>query len=290
MKYVVSEDVNLLVKQELARLEIKENIKPVFFENLRKKMKKKLEDIFGKKKVVFIPAKEMRKGMEKLIEEESDGKQTVFLDRVYFPEKELHLDITRSVDKSLQEREETERFFFPPIEDQIKQLAQKTKEVVLADDVIFSGKGAEKIIDFCRKQGIKISSFIAGISIGEGRERVEKAGVPVKTVFYFAKAIDEICERDFFAGIVMSGRNVFGQNRNTGAPYFLPFGKPNEWASIPKEREEDFSKFCIEQSMEIWEEIGRLRGKPIKCGELERLPIGASQNGECFTEYLKSLL
>ncbi|MDD4761823.1 MAG: hypothetical protein PHZ25_02280 [Candidatus Pacebacteria bacterium] len=291
MKYIISEDVNLLAERELERLGSKGKIAPVFFEGLRKRLKKKLGKIFGEEKIEFIPAKEIRNGMENLIKEAAKKeRQPVFLDRVYFPKAELHLDITRSVDESLQEKEETERFFCLPIKNQIKNLSDKMKEIILADDVIFSGKGAVKVINLCREQGIEVKTFIAGISIGEGKERIEKEGVLTQSVLYFEKVIDEICERDFFAGMPMSGRNVLHQKRNTGAPYFLPFGNPNKWASIPKEAEEDFSRFCLKQSVEIWEEIGRIREKPVKCGEIERLPIRAPQNGEYFTDYLKSLL
>jgi hypothetical protein len=291
VKYIVSEDVDLLAGRELERLGSKRKIAPVFFKGLRGRLKEKLEGIFGKEKVKFIPAEEIRDGMKNLIKEATKKEgQPVFLDRVYFPEAELHLDITRSVNESLQEEEETERFFCLPIEIQIKNLSDETREIILVDDVIFSGKGAVKVINLCREQGIEVKAFIAGISINEGKERVEKEGVLTQSVFHLEKVIDEICERDFFAGMPMSGRNVLHQERNTGAPYFLPFGNPHKWASIPKEVEEDFSRFCLEQSAEIWEEIGRIREKPVKCGEIERLPIRAPQNGECFTEYLKSLL
>ena len=52
------------------------------------------------------------------------------------------------------------------------------------------------------------------------------------------------------------------------APYFKPYGNPNERASIPLEYEKTFSKGCLERSAYLWEEIDKIRNGETIIGEL----------------------
>ena len=56
----------------------------------------------------------------------------------------------------------------------------------------------------------------------------------------------------------MSGRTVITKSGKAyGAPYFYPFGKPEQWASIPSDKAEEFSLFCLTQTLIMWEKIER---------------------------------
>jgi len=48
-----------------------------------------------------------------------------------------------------------------------------------------------------------------------------------------------------------------------GMPYILPYGKPAEWASIPAESACAFSRFCLSETMAIFEEMEGLSQQKI---------------------------
>jgi len=131
---------------------------------------------------------------------------------------------------------------------------------------------------------------VAGVTIGEGAKRLKKeTKAELWTVIYYDEVIDEICERDFYPGVPLSGRTVKGQ-LNVGAPYLLPFGKPTHWASIPKEWEKEFSRFCLQQTIKLWEEIEEISGKVVRNCDLDRLPVGFNWDKTRFVENLRHLL
>jgi len=285
-KYVVSEDMELVLKQLTAicglALPPKENIA-----QLRYALKQQLQAVFGPA-VEMITAESMRNGMEAAIAQTSTI--PVSLDRLYVTCVH-HIDMTRSVDTELRDCGETERCDSAPLPVQIKALAvEGVREVTLVDDVVFSGNGIVRLIELCAAYGVTVRAVIAGIAIGEGEQKITARGIPVHAAHRFSQVIDEICERDFYAGLPLSGRNVTMQLHNTGAPYFFPFGKPCEWASVPVEHAESLSQFCLRQNIALWRAIEAMSGTTVQCGDLPRLPFGAPCNGKPFVSYLESLL
>ena len=77
--------------------------------------------------------------------------------------------------------------------------------------------------------------------------------------------IDQVCERDFYFGIAGSGIMI---DKTYKAPYFLPFGNPNERASIPTEYEREFSIGCLRRSLRLWKEMETLSKKEIYMRDL----------------------
>lgn len=101
--------------------------------------------------------------------------------------------------------------------------------------------------------------------------------------------IDQICERDFYFGIAGSGISVQTGTKITKSPYFLPFGKPVERASIPKEYEQYFSNTCIARSITLWEEIERLSNKKILIKDLPEQITNTNPNDEVIKVLKKGL-
>lgn len=139
------------------------------------------------------------------------------------------------------------------------------KEIILADDVVFSGNVLKTIIDKFNNNGISVIGITSSVATKESFEYFNKNLVlGLKTGFLLEKkVIDQICERDFYYGIAQSGISVLENNKVLKAPYFIPFGNPYERASIPKEKELDFSLSCIKRSKILWEEIYKLSNKEI---------------------------
>jgi hypothetical protein len=284
--YVISEDIHLLLSEWAKKRGFKlPSIK--FFKQLREEMKEQLERIFGNGNVDMIPVSDLRQGMQRLIKE--TRLPAVSMDRVYIKTNPA-IEVTRVVDDSLNDCGIAPRFGASPIEEQLLAIKRKYKEITLVDDVVFSGKVMSNIVQSLEAIGVKVPVVVAGITIGEGVRRLgEKTKARILSVHYYEGVIDEICERDFYPGVPLSGRTLRGRT-NMGVPYLLPFGKPAEWASIPKEWEIKFSNFCLRQTVKLWREIEEVSGKEVRNCDIERLPIGFRRNKTRFIENLSTLL
>ena len=161
-------------------------------------------------------------------------------------------------------------------------------EVALVDDVIFSGTVLERIINLLSRINIQVPIICAGIGIGEGINRIKATKRQVRCVRTYEKVIDEVCERDFYPGVPLSGRLLAG-GENIGIPYLLPFGNPESWASIPSQQAANFSKFCLRQTISLFDEIERGSDKQVFCRNLGRKVIGLPMDAR-YTDALRKIL
>ena len=149
------------------------------------------------------------------------------------------------------------------IYEQIKRLGIlfKGKEIIIADDVVFSGGVLRTIINMLEKYDVKVVLIIASITSKIGYDyfnRTLKYGLKANYIMN-DDVIDQVCERDFYFGVAGSGIMIKTTEGYLKAPYFLPYGNPNERASIPVEFESIFSKGCLERSLLLWESIDKNR-------------------------------
>lgn len=282
--YVVSEDIHIL----LAEWAIERGfVMPPdeFFRQLRKEAKQYLSDIFGVDNVDIVSAVELKCGITKLIRETE--LLAVSMDRVY-SNSNMKIQVARTVDESLNDCGVKVRFGTPAIEEQLFNVREKCEKIVLVDDILFSGKMIGWLMECLSKIGIDVEEIVVGIAINGGLDTISKiASSRVSYVRYYREVIDEICERDFYPGVPLSGRFVSGTKIETGAPYIYPFGRPCEWASIPKDKAQGFSLFYIQQTIRLWEEIERISNKIVRCCDLERVPVGIPMDSSRFIDHLK---
>lgn len=215
----------------------------------------------------------------------------VSLDKIYikpYEENIYFLDCTR-VDKTnniISRKEESLPF-------QITRLSSilKNKQIVLADDVVFSGSVLKTIIEMFEKEKVEVIGIIASVCTNESYEYFNsnlKDGL--KSNYKMSdEVIDQICERDFYFGIAGSGIMKKIGNSYYKAPYFLPYGNPNERASIPKEYEKEFSKGCLERSIYLWEEMDRSKKRKTTIGELPERIINTNSEEEVVKTLKKEL-
>lgn len=152
-------------------------------------------------------------------------------------------------------------------------------EILLADDVVFSGNVLRKIITIFNYFGINVLGIRSCISTKESYDYFNSM-LPLRLkcgILMSEEVIDQICERDFYFGIAQSGISYIGKDGLVyKAPYFIPFGNPEERASIPKEWVKEFSKDCLERSINLWEETEILSNREIYLNDLPEKII----NGE----------
>lgn len=219
---------------------------------------------------------------------QESGLICVTLDQVYCSSF-YELDLTRKVDLMGNNRGLYCRFGSPSFLKQLNYLKMKgINEICLIDDVIFSGVLSQRLIKVLSGFGITVSLVCAGIGIEEGLSRILKEEkIKIDCAKVYDDVIDEVCERDFYLGIPYSRRSVFG-NENLSLPYFLPYGKPAEWASIPTSFEIEFLKFCINQTISLFEEIEKVSKKQVCCSDIDRKILTQPKYGS-YINFLKSL-
>ena len=101
---------------------------------------------------------------------------------------------------------------------------------------------------------------------------------------------DEICKRDFFACVPMSGRMLIDNEGVVwSAPYFKPFGDPQKWASIPESAVAEFSKFALKQSILLWQKVEDLSQATISTNIVPR-KIRELEKEICVVQALKKYL
>lgn len=193
------------------------------------------------KHVEWVEFSELKQGMRQLVND--THLSVISLDDRYVETSNNYLGISRSVDESLEDAGYDGRIGHEPVKDQLDRVAVELhgQEVVLVDDVVFSGENACWLTEQLADRGVRVRAIVAGVAIGgEAEERLEAYGVDLSYVRLFPEVEDEVCERDF-AFVTGSGRKVNGKQQS--ALYFdSVFGKPAQWASIA---EAQVDEFCI---------------------------------------------
>jgi hypothetical protein len=282
--YVVSADIKLLMSDWAAKhgYTVPSDI---FFHQLRQRFSSYMCNIFPH--FELVGEEEITSSLAKLIAQ--TNLPVVSLDRVYF-KNGIHFEVARHVDEKGESRGLWRRAGYPTVMEQVRILCKKEiKEVVLVDDVIFEGIGLERIIKIFSRAGIQVPAIYAAVGISQGVTKLRNLGCQVNCVRTFDQVIDEICERDFYPGVPLSGRHLLC-GENVGVPYLLPFGNPEKWASIPKDIQNKFSVFCIKETITLFEEIERCSEKVINCEDLDRKVIGLPYSGARYCDALRLVL
>lgn len=286
--YVVSADANLLLRgwSQKNGLSIPSE---GYFQGMLSELNTVLAEYFGTSEV--IPEQVLQQGLRKFVRE--SPLPVVSLDRAYLSSSDKllgFLDATRTVDSQLQNTGLGSRATELSLQRQIGKLAVQANgsPIALLDDVVFEGKTVLSIIEEFRRRGVAVDRVYAGITLQEGKELLEANGVRVESVIDpYKQVIDEVCERDFRVGVPLSGRTIVSGGQTTGAPYLKPFGKPEEWASIPTDKVQEFSLFCLYQSLSLWAQIEKRSQQDVSPQSLAK-PVQGLPNEKSMTQAVRA--
>jgi hypothetical protein len=300
--YVVSEDIGLLLGPWTREHHLT-HPSEAFLRKLRGEMAEELRHIFPENDIVFVEENDLQQGITSLARApRADRPETVSLDRVYFQgDPLLTLDTTRMIDPELRQLSKLGSRTAEPLDDQFRRILRTLKDcavttIQLVDDVVFSSGSITEIIRQFQAADIRVVRIVSGITIRQAKQDLQSAfpGIEVDSVREYEAVLDEICERDFYPGVPLSGR-LIGEDGipaapEVGAPYLRPFGRPMDWASIPESQEKEWSLFCIRQSIKLWQEVERLSGRSVHCDDLSRRPRGIPWNDGSFIPQLEQSL
>lgn len=263
-----------------------------FFREFQLGLKDAIQSAGDDFEVEIVPHQSLAHGLQSLIFNHTRG-DAVALDRAYVGDDfARHFEVTRAVDPNLRSIGTTRRPHAPPIPQQLDYIvANSGSELTLVDDVIFSGDAIVDVAGMFERRGAHVSTVLAAVAIGEGRQKIEARGIEVVSVVDYEDVKDEICERDFLPGVPYAGRTVYtADERHYAAPYVLPFGDPERWASIQScEAARKLSVYCIEQAIQLWTLTQRLNNVAISHREVPR-PLELDPQDEGIVEYLRGAL
>lgn len=287
--FVVSGDVQLLLGPWAEANGFKLPSKQ-YFKEMADELCRNLSRIFPK--VDYLDGEELSGGLGELLSRY--GGVSIFLDRAYTSTDIALAQVTphftldmsryvnaRNMDVGIRSRKDSESLL-----QQLRRVPQG--KIALVDDVIFTGELLERVIKTLSHRGTRVTHVFAGVGVGNGTARIRKMGVEVACVREYLSVIDEVCERDFYPGVPYSGRSLVGAP-NTGVPYLLPWGNPEQWASIPASHHR-FSDFCIQATIGMYREIERLSGDHITFDKLGRQFPKLGYEGKHVVSLLEDLL
>ncbi len=286
LPYVISLDVHLLLEKWAAQTGWRVP-SAAFMRNLRVKWLHKLRTVLPT--LTVVSESTLRTGLQQQCN--ASVVPCVTLESCYV-QTPFGLQLNRTVNTAGRDTGTFARNGSAALRVQLRELkASCGTNISLVDDVIYSGELVSRLIRLLRNDGFTIHEVIAGIGIGNGVMKVLGEGVRVSCVQYYAEVIDQVCERDFFPRMPYSGRTLLGA-RNVGVPYILPFGKPEQWASVPPEKAKMFSAFCLRATYLLYHELCAInRRSPRNCDmprQLMNLPAeGSIMDG--FTQWFRQV-
>ncbi len=167
------------------------------------------------------------------------------------------------------------------------------KDIFLVDDVVYSGNVLKNIIMQFKENGINVLGIRTSLATEESYEYFnQNLREGLKCGCLMGKdVIDQICERDFYFGIVQSGISTLQSNgKISKSPYFRPFGNPIQRASIPKKFEKIFSNGCILRSMYLWKCIEENSKRKLYIKDLPEKITNTNENERILDVLRKGLI
>ncbi len=161
---------------------------------------------------------------------------------------------------------------FKPLNVQLEELTDKIagRSVVLIEDGAFTGGTLRFVLNKLGELGITVTAVVIGFCCTRAHAAIRQAFAgELVIVDPLENLVDWIPDHDLIPFIPNCGRVLGEQVDNhlmpvrvlhgvsCAYPYILPFGKMQEWATMPEDGAKDLSRFCLDTSMEIFNAMGK---------------------------------
>ena len=160
----------------------------------------------------------------------------VSLDRVYMPNADAYLEVTRITDPQTGKVKVAERPGSEPIQKQIERL-NGYKRITLVDVGAFEGETLSVVCEALSQNKVEIENIVLGFTDARAPRRINHSiDVTSLRSFNFYEWIEL---RDFFG---IDGRLI---DDGSGLRKFMPYWEnPRQWASIAQDRETAVIDLC----------------------------------------------
>ncbi len=288
-KYVVTEDVHCSFKR------VGIDVPPEILTGCRRKLYDSLPLMTGSETLV-ISEEEFSRRLNELVEKARASGHFIVSMTHYTETPDAELSVTRvarvikkshGVDHE-KFKEVVARPGCPSLAEQVERIADESRgrDIVLVDDGLWHGDTTTTVIDCFRGHNKRVAEIVVGL-IADARTLCQEIADMTRSVRKFpcphdGEVKDWLCERDFFIGVPGFGRTLAATDpgclhadpRGIGIPYCLPYGNPEEWASIKRDMVRDFSRLCVDISIQLFEGLGRSPGQRIRVRDLKTIPYG----------------
>lgn len=171
------------------------------------------------------------------------------LDDRYNVRADQYFGVSRGVNTDLDDEGYVSRRGYPALSNQLQQASNLGKEIMVIDDVLYSGEMITWLNSSLTPTGTRIASLAVGVAMQEGVDKLSAQGIDVQADYIFQAVEDELCERDL-AIVPGSGRRI--ESIDANALYFdFQNGRPEKWASIEPASEKSFCINSLERSLRL---------------------------------------
>jgi hypothetical protein len=172
---------------------------------------------------------------------------------------------------------------FDPLDKQLDELVYKIngRSVILIEDGAFTGGTIRFVLQKLATHGLKVSTVIIGFCFPKAYSAIKEAFEgELVMVNQIEDLVDWIPDHDLVPFTPNCGR-VLGEKTAEGFmpvqtaegatcayPYILPFGKMENWASLPTDGARTLSKFCLDIAVDLFSDVGKYSGHQVTIGDL----------------------
>lgn len=293
-----------------------------FFGDLRGRLVADLEQClavqgFRSPQVLYLRHDDLRKRAAAMLAKQPEGAPFVTLDRLYFPDVERFVDVTRHV-----VRQDGGTWVTLPsigVRSTCDSLSTQVRKVMLSlprgihsirllDDGLWTGTTTLSVTREFEDCGIAVVDIFVALLVESLKtlERLREEGhPPIHTLVQTfpveeGGVIDWVCERDFFPGVPTGGRTVSPavspDGQDVGAYYLdlnglRTIGDPVAWATLDGPSVSTFSRRRIEDCISLFEAIEDASGRSVTVSDLDRIPYGFGADlRERFVDVLRRQL
>ncbi|MFA5029926.1 MAG: phosphoribosyltransferase [Patescibacteria group bacterium] len=161
-----------------------------------------------------------------------------------------------------------------PIEDQMEAIAHASggHPVILMEDGAFTGGTMRFVIEKMREYRLQVIAVVIGMAFPTAKEKIAEVFDGEIICEEEKDWLDWMPDHDFFPFVPNSGR-VFGvswrgnlgplytrEGISLSAPYIQPFAPSSKWASIPEASFLEFSRFCLDKTLRIFQDLCHRNG------------------------------
>ncbi len=163
---------------------------------------------------------------------------------------------------------------FLSFDEQINEIAERAagRKVTIMEDGSFTGTTISDVIDRLNKRGVEIELIVLGFAFPDAVRQIRKSyDGKIEFMKPIDNYIDWMPDHDFFPfipncgrviGEIREGKLTAKRHRTDNAYYAVPYIEPfcpfmDLWAKIPKEHARDFSRFCLQKTLDLYEAINR---------------------------------